>query len=285
MLTDIMGVPGLRVGICQMQVNERKEENIKKASEMIREACSRGAELVVLPEMFTCPYDSELFPEYAEDENGETITAMRSLAAELGINLVAGSIPERTPEGIYNTSFIIDDRGDITARHRKVHLFDIDVEGEITFRESDTLIAGSSVTVTETDSAVMGVGICYDMRFPELSRMMALGGAEVLIFPGAFNMTTGPAHWRLLVRSRALDNQCYCVAVSPARNPGASYVAYGHSLVADPWGSVMVDAGSSECVLTVDLDMEMVEKVRRELPLLRNRRPDVYRWMEGADHE
>jgi len=280
-----MGVPGLRVGICQMQVNEKKEENIKRASEMIREACSQGAELVVLPEMFTCPYNSELFPEYAEDENGKTITTMKSLAAELGVHLVAGSIPEWTPKGIYNTSFIIGDGGEVVARHRKVHLFDIDVEGEITFRESDTLIAGSSVTVTETGSTVIGVGICYDMRFPELSRMMALRGAKVLIFPGAFNMTTGPAHWRLLVRSRALDNQCYCVAVSPARNPRASYVAYGHSLVTDPWGSVMVDAGISECVLTVDLDMEMVEKVRRELPLLRNRRPDVYRWMEGADHE
>lgn len=272
----------MRLGICQMQVTEDKEENVGTAVEMIVEAAERGARLIVLPEMFTCPYDVNLFSEYAEDENGYSIRTMRSIARELGIHLVAGSIPEETPEGIYNTSFVMDDGGNIIGKHRKVHLFDINVPGEISFRESDSLIAGDSVTVIETPHCIMGVGICYDMRFPELSRMMALGGAEVLIFPGAFNMTTGPAHWRLLVRSRALDNQCYCVAASPARNPSASYVAYGHSMIADPWGSVVCEADASPSVITADIDLEAVERIRRELPLLRNRRPDVYGWRSGV---
>ncbi|HOQ18289.1 carbon-nitrogen hydrolase family protein [Methanothermobacter thermautotrophicus] len=272
----------MRLGICQMMVTEDKGENVDTAVKMIVEASERGAQLIVLPEMFTCPYDVNLFQEYAEEEDGDSIRTLRSAARKLGVHLVAGSIPEKTAEGIYNTSFVIDDRGNIIGRHRKVHLFDIRMPGEITFRESESLIAGDSVTVIETPHGVLGVGICYDMRFPELSRMMALRGAEILIFPGAFNMTTGPAHWKLLVRSRALDNQCYCAAVSPARNPSASYVAYGHSMVADPWGSVVCDAGASPSVVTADIDMETVERIRRELPLLRNRRPDVYRWRFGA---
>ncbi|QHN05895.1 MULTISPECIES: carbon-nitrogen hydrolase family protein [Methanothermobacter] len=265
-----------------MLVTEDKYGNIERASSMVREAAGMGADLVVLPEMFICPYDTMRFAVYAEDENGPAVGAMGVLAEELGVYIVAGSIPEKTPEGVYNTSFIIDDAGNIAGRHRKVHLFDIDVPGEITFRESESLLAGDGATVIDTPHGRVGVGICYDIRFPELSRMMVLEGAEILIFPGAFNMTTGPAHWELLIRSRALDNQCYCVGVSQARNPDACYVAYGHSMVADPWGGVVLEADEGEGVFTLDLEMELIDKTRRELPILRNRRPEIYRGDSAA---
>jgi len=265
-----------QIALCQMKVGPDKSQNIKKAVKFIEEA-GHKADLVVLPEMFNCPYQTDLFPLYAEEADvSPTLKAVSQAAHKASVYLVAGSIPERDDDHIYNTSFIYDPSGELIGRHRKVHLFDIDVPGQIQFKESETLTAGEEVTVVETDYGKVGVAICYDMRFPELSRLMALQGARLLIFPGAFNLTTGPAHWEILSRVRALDNQVYLATCSPARDDEASYVAYGHSLVADPWGDVMGEAGKGEKILYQDLDPTRVDEVRQELPLLRNRRKDLY---------
>jgi omega-amidase len=265
-----------KLALCQMKVGQDKAENVKKAIKLIKEA-GKEAEMVVLPEMFNCPYQTDQFPLYAEEAgNSSTLNAVSQAARDAQVYLVAGSIPERDLDQIYNTSFIYNPSGEVIGRHRKMHLFDIDVHGQIQFKESDTLTPGDQVTVVDTDFGKLGVAICYDIRFPELSRLMALQGAQLLVFPGAFNLTTGPAHWEILTRVRAVDNQVYVASCSPARDEKGTYVAYGHSLVADPWGDVIGEAGTGEEILYVDIDLSRVDEVRQELPLLKNRRNDLY---------
>ena len=171
---------------------------------------------------------------------------------------------------------MFDKTGKIIAKHRKIHLFDIDVKDRITFKESDVLTAGDDFTVADTEFGKIGIGICYDVRFVELARIMAENGASILFYPGAFNQTTGPAHWELLFRSRALDNQVFCVGVAPALNLDASYHSYGHSIVANPWGEVMVQAGEKEELLICEIDLSEIKKVREEIPVLKNKRKDLY---------
>lgn len=266
----------LQIALCQMKVGLDKTQNVKKAVKFIRKAGEK-ADLVVLPEMFNCPYQTDQFPSYAEGaDESPTLKAVSRAARDTEVYLVAGSIPERAQDHIYNTSFIYNPTGELIGRHRKLHLFDIDVPGQIQFKESDTLTPGDQITVVDTDFGKLGVAICYDIRFPELARLMTLQGAELLVFPGAFNLTTGPAHWEILSRTRALDNQVYLATCSPTRDDEAPYVAYGHSLVADPWGEVVVQAGIGEEILYASIKTSRVDEIRQELPLLKNRRRDLY---------
>lgn len=267
-----------KLGICQMQVEDNKKSNLKKAREMIAEAAGRGCRLVVLPEMFNCPYRSDTFPDYAEPvPGGETSLMLARSARKEGIYLVGGSIPENDDSGtVYNTCPVFSPAGQLIACHRKLHLFDVDLEAGLSFRESDTLGAGRQVTVFSTSLATVGVAICYDIRFPELARLMALQGAELIVLPGAFNTITGPAHWETLLKARAIDNQVFVVGASPALNPSASYHAWGHSLVVDPWGTVLAAASQDETILYAEIVPARVKQVRRELPLLRHRRTDLY---------
>jgi omega-amidase len=266
-----------RIALCQMQVVDNKEKNLDKATAMIEEAAENGAELIILPEMFNCPYDTEKFVEYAENkETSKSLEAVSKAALKNNIYLIAGSIPELLNEKLYNSSFVINRNGKIVGVHRKMHLFDIDISGQIAFKESETVTAGNKITVVETDLIKIGIAICYDIRFPELFRLMALEGAELIVVPGAFNMTTGPAHWEIILRARAIDNQIYLAAASPAVNEDLSYIAYGHSLVVDPWGKVISNAGKDEKIVYADLNIPYIKKVRDELPILKNRRTDIY---------
>ena len=262
--------------LIQMPVTADKSKNIQTACRKIREAAENGADLAVLPEMFCCPYQNDCFPIYGEADGGEAQRALSALAAETGIYIVGGSLPELADGKIYNTCYVYGRQGQQIAKHRKAHLFDIDVEGGQHFRESDTLSPGNAVTTFETEFGTMGLCICFDLRFEELARCMCLRGAKVIFVPAAFNMTTGPAHWELLFRQRAVDNQCFTVGVSPARDEGASYVAYGNSIAADPWGTVLCRAGGEETVLYARLDLTMPEAIRRQLPILSARRPELY---------
>lgn len=266
----------VKLGMCQMMVANDKDKNLNKAEEMIRKAASNNSQIVILPEMFNCPYENKSFPVFAEKESGQTTQMLSNLAKELNIYIIGGSIPELDDDKIYNTSFIFNPKGETIGKHRKIHLFDIDIDGGIKFKESDTLGAGNKVTVVDTEYGKIGVAICYDMRFPELMRQMSLKGAKMIVIPAAFNMTTGPAHWNLTIRARALDNQVYFVAASPARNLNASYHAYGHSAIVNPWGEIIDQADEKETILYGKVDMEYVEKIRRELPLLKHRRLDLY---------
>lgn len=266
----------LTVAQVQMRVTRDKAENIAAACRLIRRAAEQGAEFVMLPEMFCCPYENGAFRPYGEEQDGPAQRALSALAAELGIWIVGGSIPELEGNRVYNTSFVYDSTGRQVARHRKMHLFDISVEGGQTFRESDTLSPGGEITVFDTPWGKMGLCICFDLRFEELTRLMALRGARVIFVPAAFNMTTGPAHWELLFRQRAVDNQLFTVGTSPARSESETYVAWGHSIVCDPWGSVLHQCGAEEEISITSLDLHRVESVRRQLPILRARREDIY---------
>lgn len=257
-----------------------KAADIVLACEKIREAAKSGVDFAVLPEMFCCPYDNAYFQGFGEEAGGEAQIALSNLAKELGIYIVGGSVPELADGTIYNTSYVYNRTGRELARHRKVHLFDINVAGGQRFFESDVLSPGGQITTFETEFGTMGLCICFDLRFEELARCMALRGAKCMFVPAAFNMTTGPAHWELLFRQRAVDNQCFTVGVSPARNPAASYVAYGNSIAVDPWGTVLCRAGAEAEILYVQLDLHRVEAVRAQLPILSARRTDLYELRE-----
>lgn len=272
----------INIALCQMNVVDNKEENIRKAIQMIRESKKQGADLAILPEMFNCPYENEKFIEYAEElDNSQTLNEIAEIAKEENIHVLAGSIPELEvgtddAKSIYNTAVLFDDEGKILGKHRKMHLFDIDVKGKIYFKESDTLSAGNEFTVIETELATIGIGICYDIRFVELSRIMALNGAEILIFPGAFNLTTGPAHWEILFKSRALDNQVYAIGVAPALDKDASYNSFGHSIAVNPWGEIIEELDYDENLKLVQIDLDEIKRIREEIPILKNRRTDLY---------
>ena len=267
----------LKLALCQMNVIDNKKTNLKTASSMILDGVDNNADFIVLPEMFNCPYSNDKFIEYAESEDdSETLNTISELAGKNNVYILAGSIPEKENDRLYNTSYLFDRTGSIIAKHRKMHLFDIDVKDKIYFKESDVLTAGNEFTIAETEFGKIGIGICYDVRFPELARIMVENGASILFYPGAFNMTTGPAHWELMFRARALDNQVFSVGVAPALNEDASYHSYGHSIIVNPWGEVLTECDEKEQLVIHEIDLSEIEKIREELPLLKNKREDLY---------
>ncbi|MDL2246418.1 carbon-nitrogen hydrolase family protein [Methanobrevibacter sp. OttesenSCG-928-K11] len=274
----------LKLALCQIKVADNKEQNVEKAVEMISTSADKNADIAVLPEMFNCPFQNDKFIEYSEEEeNSPTLEAISKIANEKNIYVLAGSIPEKvigedSKEKIYNTSFFFDDNGKIIAKHRKMHLFDIDIpEKGVHSKESEVITPGDKFSVIDTKFGKIGMALCYDVRFPELAMLMALNGAKILFYPGAFTLVTGAAHWELLFKSRAVDNQVFCVGVSPATNEDLKYHAYGHSIVVNPWGDILIEAGSDENLLFQEIDLEEVDKIREELPTLKNRRSDLYK--------
>ena len=268
----------IKIAAIQMSTVADKMENVRTVKTYLEKIKDENPDFVILPEMFCCPYQTENFPIYAEKEGGPVWQQLSGYAKQYGIYLIGGSMPEKDAEGnVYNTSYIFDREGKQIGKHRKVHLFDIDVKGGQTFKESDTLTAGDSDTVFDTEFGKIGVMLCFDIRFPELSRMMVNDGAKVIFVPAAFNMTTGPAHWELSFRTRALDNQIYMVGCAPARDVSAGYISWGHSIVTDPWGRVIDMLDEKKGILLAELDMDYEEQVREELPLLKSRRKDMYK--------
>ncbi len=270
----------MRIALCQMKVVTNKHNNLNKAYTMIVDAVENDADIIVLPEMFNCPYSSDYFIEYAEPRESGTYLELSKWAKEFGVIIIGGSIPEvATIEGedkIYNTSYAFDSDGKCLGAHRKAHLFDINIPNGIKFFESDVLTPGSSHTMIDTAFGKIGLAICYDIRFPEFFRKMTLDGAELIIVPAAFNMTTGPAHWVLTARARALDNQLFVALCSPSRDESGVYTAYGHSMVTNPWGEVEDKLDENEGILLVDVELSKCKEIRTGLPLLEHRRPELY---------
>ena len=231
----------------------------------------------MLPEIFCCPYENSNFVKYAQPAGGQIWQALRDMAKFSGVWLIGGSMPELCEGRIYNTAFVFSPDGTQIARHRKVHLFDIDVPGGQYFKESDTFTAGDELTVFDTPFGRVGVAICFDIRFAEQFRLMALDGADMVFVPAAFNMTTGPAHWELLFRSRAADNQYWTLGCAPARCEEAGYVSYGNSIAVSPWGEVMGRLDEKAGVLIADIDTALNQKVRYRIPVMANRRTDIYK--------
>lgn len=269
----------MKVKIAQIQahVYEEKEKNMEELERNLERIKDENIDLVTLGEMFNCPYQTPCFPVYGEMERGETWQKLSALAKKYQIYLSAGSVPEKDEEGnVYNTAYVFDPQGNQIAKHRKVHLFDIAVKGGQCYQESATLTAGDQITVFDTKFGKMGICICFDCRFPEIVRLMTLQGARVILVPAAFNMTTGPAHWELMFRGRAVDNQCYMIGTSDARDEQAGYVSWGHSLVVSPWGDVVAQMDEKPGIQITEIDLDRVDAIREQLPLLSARRTDLY---------
>ena len=270
----------IKVGLIQMKVKDKKEDNLHKAAKLIDTICKEDVDMVILPEMFSCPYNTKNFPIYAEKEGDYSYKFLSDISKRNNIYLIAGSIPEKEDNNIYNTSYVFNRQGEKIAKHRKIHLFDIDIKNKQTFRESDTLSAGDKVTVFDSEFGKIGLCICYDFRFPEIARLMVDKGAKAIIVPASFNMTTGPAHWDIMFRSRAIDNQVYTIGCSPARDYDYSYISYGHSLIVSPYGDILCELDEKEGFITYDIDLNYVDEIREQLPLLKHRRRDLYELLE-----
>ncbi|QSS63275.1 amidohydrolase [Histoplasma capsulatum] len=277
----------LKLALVQLASGADKALNLSHARNKVLEAAKAGASLIVLPECFNSPYGTQYFPKYAEallpsppsKEQSPSFHTLSTLASEAKAYIIGGSIPEFVPESnkYYNTSLVFSPTGALIATHRKTHLFDIDIPGKITFKESEVLTAGNKITVIDLpEYGKVGLAICYDIRFPESAMIAARKGAFLLVYPGAFNLTTGPLHWSLLGRARAMDNQVYVGLCSPARDMNATYHAWGHSLVANPRAEVLAEAGEGEEIVYADLEPKVIEEIRRGIPIYEQRRFDVY---------
>lgn len=274
-MTDTM-----RVGLVQINTRDDKDANLRRAEELVDAAVARGARFVVMPEYVSFLGPKEQHEEIAEPIPGPTTERFAAKAREHGIYLLGGSIHEQsdTPGMYYNTSVMFDPSGEIIATYRKIHLFDIDLTGNVTANESSTILPGDEIVTADVDGHTVGLSICYDLRFPELYRQLALEGAEILLVPAAFTMFTGKDHWHVLLRARAIENQTYVLAPGQfgAHEPNNSQ-CYGHSIIIDPWGTVIAESSDSEGVVVADLDFELLRKIRKQLPSLANRRPSAYR--------
>ena len=265
----------MHLAVLQLRTETDYEATMDKAHRMLLAAARKGAEVAVLPEMFSCPYDRAYFRTFAQRGHEETVAALSAWAKETGLLLIGGSVPECADGKLYNSCFVFDEEGRQIAKHRKVHLFDVDLPG-MRFHESHTFTPGDAVTTFETRFGTLGAAICFDLRFPELFRSMAVRGAKVIFLPAQFNMTTGPAHWEMSLRSRAVDNELFLVAAAAARYEGFSYECWGHSTVVDPYGSVIASCDETEQILYAALDLNRIDEVRQQLPTFLHLRRDVY---------
>jgi predicted amidohydrolase len=270
----------VRVGAVQLNATEDTDRNLETADRLVREAAAKGAEVVVLPEKWSVLGTDEQMTAGAEPLDGRCISWARSTARELGIDLVAGSIVERVDgrDKGANTSVHVGADGEIRAVYRKIHMFDVEVDGDV-YAESASEEPGDEVVVSELPGGVpLGLTICYDVRFPELYRILAVRGAQAVTVPAAFTLATTRDHWEVLLRARAIENQCFVIASNQIGAHPPGHRAGGRSLIIDPWGLVLASAPDLETAIVAELDFETLGRVRRRIPALEHRRPDVYGW-------
>ena len=273
-------VETLRVACVQLNSSTEKADNLERAERLVARAASTGADLVLLPEKWNAIGSVDTLRAAAEPlEGGETVTAMADWARRHGITVVGGSITEQREghEKLSNTSCVFDASGDLVAVYRKIHMFDVEVGGNV-YRESEAEEPGDETVLCEVEGWKIGLSVCYDLRFPELYRILAVEGAETLTVPAAFTLYTGKDHWELLLRARAVENQCFVLAANEWGVHEGGKASYGRSTIVDPWGVVLATASDEDTVITAELDRGLLERVRRDLPSLANRRPAAYRW-------
>ncbi len=260
-----------------MSSTPEKAENLGTAERLIRSAVAAGAELVALPELFSCHGLERAYRENAEPVPGPTTEFLGALARELGIYVLGGSILEGEPTGdrLHNTSTFFDPSGELTAVYRKIHLFDVKVQDKA-YLESALIAPGSEVVTAKAGAATLGLSVCYDVRFPELYRLLALRGAEILAVPAAFTLQTGKDHWELLLRARAVENQAYVLAPAQWGQKADGRWTYGRSMIVDPWGTVLSTCPDRDGFALAPLDLDYLDRFRAEFPALKNRRPEAY---------
>ncbi|HUB98314.1 MAG TPA: carbon-nitrogen hydrolase family protein [Solirubrobacterales bacterium] len=267
----------MRAAAVQLNSTADKARNLATAERLVRAASADGAGFVALPEKWNLLAGGEELLSGAETLDGQSLTAARGWARELGVHLLAGSISERGEGKASNTSVLIGPDGDDLAVYRKIHMFDVDAGG-VSYRESEHEQPGSEVVTAPIGEVELGLSICYDLRFPELFRILALRGARVVALPSAFTAVTGRDHWEVLLRARAIEDQVFLVAPNQVGSAPPHYDSFGHSAIVDPWGTVLAVAADEECFVAADLDFGEQERVRDSLPSLANRRPQAYTW-------
>jgi predicted amidohydrolase len=267
----------MRVAAVQLNSTDEKDRNLEVAERLVRDAAAAGAELIGLPEKWPVLGGTDALRGGAEPLDGPTLSTVGNWARELGVHILAGSISELDParEKLLNTSTLIDRDGEIVAAYRKIHMFDVDVGG-VTYRESAHEDPGDEVVLADAGGVAVGLTVCYDLRFPELYRALAVRGAKLITVPAAFTLQTGRDHWEVLLRARAIENQLFVLAPGQIGKAPPHYESYGRSAIVDPWGVVLASAPDEECFVVADLDLDALEKIRARLPALAHRRPEVY---------
>jgi deaminated glutathione amidase len=274
----------LRVAAVQMSGGADKQDNIETAVGLIERAAGMGATLVSLPETWTYMGDSAATRENGEPIPGPTTERLADVARKHRIWLHGGSIHEIAmgEPRVFNSTVVIDPDGNLVGQYRKIHLFDVSIGDDVNSQESATVAPGDEVVVVDIGGITLGLTICYDLRFPELYRLLALTGAEIIAVPAAFHYHTGKDHWEVLLRARAIENQVFVLAANACGNHPGGWKSHGRSMVVDPWGVVLATSGDGPGVCVAECDMEMLARVRRELPSLENRRPSAYRWTDDV---
>jgi predicted amidohydrolase len=274
----------LRVAAVQLNSNADKDRNLAAAERLVRDAAADGAELISLPEKWNLLADGEALVAGAEPLDGPSLGAARGWARDLGIHLLAGSISERGPEGekASNTSVLIGPGGEDLAVYRKIHMFDVDAGG-VSYRESEFERPGREPVAAQVGDLTARMTVCYDLRFPELFRILALRGARLIAVPSAFTLATGRDHWEVLLRARAIENQLFVLAPNQFGEAPPHYSSFGRSMIVDPWGVVLATAPDEECFVAADLDFAAQERVRESLPSLANRQPAAYAWPQPTE--
>jgi predicted amidohydrolase len=263
----------------QMSSTLDKGENLDTAERLIRSAVYSGADLIALPELWSCHGLEDVYRENAEPVPGQTTAFLGGLAQELGVYLLGGSILEGDPQStkLHNTSTFFGPDGRMSAVYRKIHLFDVKTPDR-EYLESRTIAAGTEIVTAKAGAATIGLSVCYDVRFPELYRLLALRGAEILAVPAAFTLQTGKDHWELLLRARAVENQAYVVAPAQWGRKADGRWTYGRSIVVDPWGMLLAQCPDRDGYALATLDLDYLNHFREEFPALKNRRPETYDW-------
>lgn len=268
----------MKAAVVQLHIGENVQENLETAIGLVQRAASNGADIVVLPEMVDFMGDADLVAREKTDIPGAISRQFSDVAKELGIWLLAGSIHENIADQprTYNTSVLFNRKGDEVARYRKLHLYDVQIPGRVDSLESRTIAPGSEIVSADIEGHTAGLSICYDLRFPELYRELADRGAEIVFMPAAFTLFTGKDHWEVLIRARAIENQCFMLASGQQGVNKKGEATYGRSMIVDPWGTVLATAPDGNGFAMADLDFEAMARIRRELPSLANRRGDVF---------
>jgi len=273
----------MRAAVVQLNSTADKARNLATAERLVRAAAADGATLVALPEKWNLLAPGPELLAGAEPLDGSSLAAARGWARELGIHLLAGSVSEQGHEGrAFNTSVLIGPDGDDLAVYRKIHMFDVDVGG-VSYRESEHEQPGEEIVVAALPEASLGLSVCYDLRFPELYRILAVRGARIVAVPSAFTLATGRDHWEVLLRARAIENQVFVLAPNQVGEAPPHFSSYGRSAIVDPWGVILATAPDEECFVATDLDLSEQERVRESLPSLANRRPQAYAWPRLAE--
>lgn len=269
----------MRAAVVQMNSGADVARNLEVAERLVRAAAADGAELVALPEKWALLGSADVIRAGAEPLDGPVVSAARGWARELGVHLLAGSVAEDAGDGglPFNTSVLVGAEGELVASYRKLHMFDVDVGG-VAYRESEGERAGDEIVTAPADELELGLTVCYDLRFPELFRILALRGATAFTVPAAFTAVTGRDHWEVLLRARAIENSCFVLASGQVGRAAPHYESWGHSAIVGPWGDVLAEVSEGEGHAVAQLDLAELERVRESLPALANRRADVYRW-------